>query len=465
MFEENPDFLGTRVDQYQVMELLGAEFATRVYKAIDTQRGGYVALKFYLSGSDPYTPDSCLEREERALRKLKDSPFIVQALGSGHHGEAPYLAREFVDVCVDNIPQADRSIHLCLSICSDAAQALEDVHANGIVHRNVKERTLLFNLSTRRAKLTDFVFCDDGSPDPFEGLIVGTPSYLSPEALAGERVERYADIFALGCTLYRLLSGRYPFEASHSRDVFRLIREGAPTPLTQHRGDLSRTIVDVVHRAIAHNPGDRYPSAADMFADLRTAITSLENNPSSAPETPAPITTKHAAIPPPRGRILRHVRKMFDVLGGNTTPLGCFDSFICYRAAGGLDAARLIREELAKQGHRAFVDLEDLGVDHFDGRLFDVIENSASFLVILTPGWLEPCKSPSDWQRLELAHALRMNRNIIPIMKDRFQFPRPEDLPLPVREFHRYNAVDYNYAHLAGTIDQILRFIMNSWKR
>lgn len=135
-----------------------------------------------------------------------------------------------------------------------------------------------------------------------------------------------------------------------------------------------------------------------------------------------------------------------------------FDAFISYRRDGGADTARLIRDAVQKQHFKVFLDVEDLGSHYFDERILTAIESAPNFILILTPGCLDRCAAEEDWLRREIHHAMTLNRNIIPILKDGFEFPPAEQLPPEMQDLPRYNSVVYSHTYYEAMIEKLLAF-------
>jgi hypothetical protein len=134
-------------------------------------------------------------------------------------------------------------------------------------------------------------------------------------------------------------------------------------------------------------------------------------------------------------------------------------AFLSYRREGGADTARLIRRELQERGWRVFLDVDDLAASHFDDRLLLEIKDSVNFILVLSPGCLGRCREPGDWVRREVTHAIRNMKNIVPVLKDGFEFPMAEQLPESLNELSRYNCVEYSHTYFAATMDKIEAFL------
>ena len=134
-------------------------------------------------------------------------------------------------------------------------------------------------------------------------------------------------------------------------------------------------------------------------------------------------------------------------------------AFISYRREGGSETARVISQELRNRGIRTFLDVDDLSSGHFDERLLREIETIPNFIVILTPGCLVRCNTESDWLRREIEHAIKTARNIIPILKDGFNFPVASELPPTMAELDKNNRIRYDHVLLAATMEKLVTFL------
>ena len=121
--------------------------------------------------------------------------------------------------------------------------------------------------------------------------------------------------------------------------------------------------------------------------------------------------------------------------------------FISYRRDGGADKARIFAEFLEGQGFKVFLDVDSLAAGHFNTQLLNHIEQRASFLLVCSPGCLDRCAEPGDWIRAELAHAIKLGKNIVPVVMHGFEWPNPEQLAEEIREVQLHNAFSYNFEH------------------
>jgi hypothetical protein len=135
-----------------------------------------------------------------------------------------------------------------------------------------------------------------------------------------------------------------------------------------------------------------------------------------------------------------------------------YDVFISYRRDRGVDAARLIANALKEHRLRTFLDVDELGAGHFDEALLETITNTPSFVVLLTPQALDRAEE-EDWLRQEISQAIKVDRNVVPIMWPEFKFPEPQTLPEDIRALRTYQGVGYSYEFFDAMIKRLLRYL------
>lgn len=239
---------GTLVDHYLVESFIGAGSMGDVYQAVDTNLGRKVAVKIL---SDRHRDNKELrarfEREARAVAAIAH-PNVVQVFTTGQHDSRPYIAMEFLDG-VDLGSAVDRggpwdSLAAARAIL-DAAHGLAAASAAGMLHRDVKPSNLV-QLTTGTVKVTDFGLAkpiDPGDEPALTamGVVVGTPDYIAPEQARGDPLGPKVDIYALGGTLFFMLTGRPPFrtgspsEDKYLKVVSRHLRDPAPSARDSNR--------------------------------------------------------------------------------------------------------------------------------------------------------------------------------------------------------------------------------------
>jgi serine/threonine-protein kinase len=156
-----------------------------------------------------------------------------------------------------------------LEIIARTADALGFAHKQQVVHRDIKPANLMFDPATDILKITDFGIArlsDSGSTRT--GIVLGTPSFMSPEQLEGRTVTGHSDLFSLGVSLFQLLTGQLPFTADSMTGLMQQIAEAPHPPLRAYRPDLPACVESVIDRALAKTPEARYDSGAQMAAAL-----------------------------------------------------------------------------------------------------------------------------------------------------------------------------------------------------
>ncbi|MBI2921782.1 MAG: protein kinase [Planctomycetes bacterium] len=256
-------------------ERLGAGGMGEVWKAWDTGLSRWVALKFMRE--QEASEIERFRREARLAGKL-NHPFIASIYDVGCDQDRHFIAMQFVDGrTLLDFPRTDRP--LLVRLVRDAAQAVDHAHAQGIIHRDLKPANLM--ATTRARGLSDrtsehhLYVMDFGlaraqrGPDmSVSGGIVGTPAYMSPEQATGARAGPGADVYALGATLYELLTGLPPVVAKTPLETLRLVKEGEVRPPRVLDASVDADLDTIVMKCLEKDPRARYRSARDLAADL-----------------------------------------------------------------------------------------------------------------------------------------------------------------------------------------------------
>lgn len=140
--------------------------------------------------------------------------------------------------------------------------------------------------------------------------------------------------------------------------------------------------------------------------------------------------------------------------GREQAPSDDYDVFFSYRREGGSDVARGVQQAL-KNDYRIFLDVDRLPSGHFDSALLRTIESAPNFVVFLSQGSLDRCNKADDWLRKEIAHAIKTQRNIVPVTLPEFEFPDPKTLPEDIRDVARHDAVEYSHRYFYAMLDKI----------
>jgi DNA-directed RNA polymerase subunit RPC12/RpoP len=274
---EPSDLVGQTLDGYRILSQLGYGGMSIVYLAEQLALGRLVALKILKKdfGGNQKTIERFM-REARAGAKLNHRNIVI-IYNAGFYGGLGYIAMEYVDgedvgrwiKRLGKLP-----LDLAVSIAVQVATALDVAHEAGVVHRDVKPSNILFSkdgvaklLDLGIAKVMEEAINEEGKA----GL--GTLSYMPPEQTSNAgRADHRADIYSLGATLYKMLTGQAPYRAPTVEELVRVIRvEPLPDPRTFVPG-LPEGLVLVLRRAMQKNPEDRYPNARVMRDELLAVL-------------------------------------------------------------------------------------------------------------------------------------------------------------------------------------------------
>lgn len=263
-----------RIGRYDIVSVLGRGAMGVVYRAHDPEIDRPVAIKlvhaFLLSGEEQAEFVARFRREAQAAARCAH-PNVVAVYDFALHDGDPFLAMEFVDGLALSAMRA-RGERMdpaqAVAIVRQVLAGLGAAHAGGITHRDVKPANIMLTRSGQ-AKIADFGISRlDASSLTASGMMVGTPSYMSPEQCRGEIVDPRSDLYSAGVVLYELLAGARPFEGTTSGALYvRLATEDAPDIRT-HRPDLPPALADAVMRALDRDRDRRFPSAAAMAEAL-----------------------------------------------------------------------------------------------------------------------------------------------------------------------------------------------------
>ncbi|MEX0654503.1 MAG: serine/threonine-protein kinase [Phycisphaeraceae bacterium] len=266
---------GQQIPGYVILERLGAGAMATVYKARQISLDRPVAIKVL---PRKHTNNAqFVDRfyaEGKAAAKL-NHPNIVQAIDVGKAGDYHYFVMEYVEgrTVFDDITKKGRYTEKeALSLTVQIAKALHHAHEAGFIHRDVKPKNIMIT-SEGRAKLADMglarAVSDREAAEAEAGKAFGTPYYISPEQIRGERnVDFRADIYSLGATLYHMVTGQVPFEgASPSAVMHKHLREQV-TPPDHINPELSTGLAEIIEVCLAKDPEQRYANTADLLEDL-----------------------------------------------------------------------------------------------------------------------------------------------------------------------------------------------------
>src|SRR5882757_6940203 len=223
--------------RYRLDDVLGRGGMSEVWLAEDLELGRLVAIKLLAPDAD----NARFEREARAVASLAH-PNITQLYDYGEDGGRPYIVLEYVPggTLEERLRSGSTlSDDETFGIAAGIAAGLAHAHARGVVHRDLKPANVLFD-EEGRPKLADFgiarMAAGEGTLTE-AGTVLGTAAYISPEQAAGEPASAASDVYSFGVMLYRMLTGRLPFESNNPMELVALHRDAEPPPVTQFRDD------------------------------------------------------------------------------------------------------------------------------------------------------------------------------------------------------------------------------------
>jgi serine/threonine-protein kinase len=277
------DLIGRQIGSYRILSLIGAGGMGEVYRAHDTKLGREVAIKIL---PPAFTSDAerraRFEREARVLATM-NHPHIGAIYGLEHTGAVQALVLELVagQTLAERLAKGPLSIADVLAIGRQIADALEAAHEKGVVHRDLKPANIKIT-PNGTVKVLDFGLAKATGPDlphsptitigrTQEGALLGTAAYMSPEQARGQTVDKRTDIWAFGCVLYEMLTGRVAFDRDTVSDTVAAVIEREPDWSALPPG-LSPTLKIYLQRSLQKNPRERVHDIADLRLALEGAF-------------------------------------------------------------------------------------------------------------------------------------------------------------------------------------------------
>jgi serine/threonine-protein kinase len=274
------------LDGYEILEEIGHGGMGVVYKARQTVTEMLVALKLlrpdWLATLDEPTRREVIEQfrtEARAAARLQ-RPNRVHILHLGEHENQPFIVMEFIQGCslADLLKRPDRvSKDAVVKYLISIAEALQDAHDHGILHRDIKPGNILIDERTDEAKLTDFglaIIAPSGAGPAEQSVreqkrVAGTLPYMSPEQTRdADTVTVHSDVYSLGATLYEALTGVQPFTGTSRADLLVRIRDCEPEPPRDHNPNINKELEGICLRCLCKVPEQRF-TARELAEALR----------------------------------------------------------------------------------------------------------------------------------------------------------------------------------------------------
>jgi serine/threonine protein kinase/tetratricopeptide (TPR) repeat protein len=296
---------------YHILERLGAGGMGEVYLAEDQRLGRRVALKFLARhvNADAEARDRLI-REAQAAALLR-SPHIAVTYDLAEHEGALFIAMEFVEgeLLSSRVAGGPLAVGDALDIALQLADALDEAHGRGIVHRDIKSANVMIT-NRQLVKVLDFglaKFLKAPRANDLRtlanatvpGLVLGTLNYMAPEQLSGGAVDHRADLFSTGVVLYEMLTGKLPFPGTTLGEIADRVLHHEPDAIARFNYAVPDEVETIVRKALQKRPEFRYQTARDLYIDLLTARRRLSSDSGRRSAWLSPIDFADAAAPLP----------------------------------------------------------------------------------------------------------------------------------------------------------------------
>ncbi len=268
------------IEHYKIETELGKGAMGRIYRAIDLDTNKQVAIKT-LHLADEFDESELENVKQRFFREAQTAgqlkhPNIVTIHEAGETNNLAWIAMEFLSghdlmryTAADNLLPSV----MIMGIAHKAARALHYAHENNVIHRDIKPANIMFDSERKQIKITDFGIARISDVNRTKtGIVLGTPSYMSPEQLAGSDIDGRSDLFALGVMLFHLLTGELPFKGESLAMLMYMIANEPHRDLSELRPDIAQTypdLVAIIDKALEKNASDRFQTGNEMAKALK----------------------------------------------------------------------------------------------------------------------------------------------------------------------------------------------------
>ena len=264
--------IGQSISHYKILEKLGEGGMGVVYKAQDLKLDRFVALKFlpaHISGSE--------QEKSRFIQEAKSAsalnhPNVCTIYGIDEYNGQQYIEMELVDGVTlrEKAAASQLTIKQVVEYGIQIAEALQEAHSKGIIHRDIKSENIMIN-SKDQIKIMDFGLAKlKGSLKLTKtSSTIGTLAYMSPEQIQGVEADVRSDIFSFGVVLFEMTAGRTPFRGEHEAAMMYSIVNEEPEEASKYRQDIPPELLHILNKSLEKDPEDRYQSMSEIIVDLR----------------------------------------------------------------------------------------------------------------------------------------------------------------------------------------------------
>ncbi|MDQ6997701.1 MAG: serine/threonine-protein kinase [Mariprofundus sp.] len=271
--------------RYEIISELGKGAMGTVYLGKDPKINRKVAIKT-MALSQEFEPEELEDVKtkffhEAEIAGMLNHPNIVTIFDAGDEHDLAYIAMEFLDG-IDLSPYTKKGRLLpfstTLKVVGKVAEALQYAHSHGVIHRDIKPANIMI-LKNKSVKVTDFGIAHiiDSSKSK-AGVVLGTPSYMSPEQLSGKPLDGRSDLFSLGVMLYELASGVRPFRAESLSKLMYKIAKQPHVDIREHNPDVPECICQLIDELLTKKAAQRIETASDVLGKVSLCLQSLKNN-------------------------------------------------------------------------------------------------------------------------------------------------------------------------------------------
>ncbi|MDZ4098361.1 MAG: serine/threonine-protein kinase [Methylophilaceae bacterium] len=266
--------------RYQIEKELGKGAMGVVYLGKDPKIGRVVAIKT-MALAQEFEPDELEEVKERFFREAETAgrlnhPNIVTMYDAGEEHDLAFIAMEFLkgkDLAPYTKPDNLLPLATVAEIICKTAEALDYAHGNNVVHRDIKPANIMYEPESGSVKVTDFGIARiTDSSKTKTGMVLGTPSYMSPEQLSGKKVDGRSDLFSLGVMFYQMAVGQLPFTGDSMATLMFKIASEPHANIRTINPEISQCLSDIIDRMLEKDADKRYARGGEIAADIRRCV-------------------------------------------------------------------------------------------------------------------------------------------------------------------------------------------------